>query len=120
MITLKPIVRAVRGAPGAPYAVRLLRALVEAKRPVQLIVSHHGWRLLETESAISDVPGLQAATGGAAWKGLVTTFDDRDRGAAPASGSVLTAGMGVCPCSMGPLAAVSPRASRSLFEPAPA
>src|SRR5258708_6591907 len=116
MITFKPIVLAVTGASGAPYGVRLLRALVEAKRPVQLIVSHHGWRLLETESAISDVPGLQAATGGAAWEGLVTTFDDRDRGAAPASGSVLTAGMVVCPCSMGTLAAISAGASRSLIE----
>src|SRR5258708_19852584 len=113
MITFKPIVLAVTGASGAPYAVRLLRALVEAKRPVQLIVSHHGWRLLETESAISDVPGLQAATGGAAWKGLVTTFHHRARWAAPASGSVLPPGKGVCPSPIGPLAPTTPRAPPS-------
>jgi len=112
----KPIVFAVTGASGAPYAVRLLRALVEAKRPVQLIVSDHGWRLLQTESAVTDMATLRAQTGGDAWTGLVTIFDDRDRGSTPASGSALTAGMVVCPCSMGTLAAISAGTSRSLIE----
>jgi 4-hydroxy-3-polyprenylbenzoate decarboxylase len=111
-----PIVFAITGASGAPYAVRLLRALVEAARPVQLIVSDHGWRLLQTESDIADVAALQARTGGEAWKGLVTAYDDRDRGAAPASGSALTAGMVIVPCSMGTLAAVAAGTSRSLVE----
>jgi 4-hydroxy-3-polyprenylbenzoate decarboxylase len=111
-----PIVFAITGASGAPYAVRLLRALVEAARPVQLIVSDHGWRLLQTESDIADIAALQARTGGEAWKGLVTAYDDRDRGAAPASGSALTAGMVIVPCSMGTLAAVAAGTSRSLVE----
>ena len=116
MTTPRPIVFAITGASGAPYSVRLLRALVEAKRTVQLIVSEHGWRLLDTESGISDIAELQAKTGADAWKGLVTVFDDRDRGAAPASGSALTAGMVICPCSMGTLAAISVGTSRSLVE----
>ena len=111
-----PLVFAVTGASGAPYAVRLLRALVDAKRTVQLIVSDHGWRLLQTESDIADVAALQKATGGNAWKGLVTVFDDKDRGAAPASGSALTAGMVIAPCSMGTLAAIAAGTSRSLVE----
>jgi 4-hydroxy-3-polyprenylbenzoate decarboxylase len=112
----RPIVFAITGASGAPYAVRLLRALVDAKRTVQLIVSDHGWRLLQTESGIADIAALQAATGGKAWAGLVTVFDDRDRGAAPASGSALTAGMVIAPCSMGTLAAIAAGTSRSLVE----
>src|SRR4051812_33196287 len=115
-MTQRPVVFAVTGASGAPYAVRVLRALVEARCPVQLIVSDHGWRLLETESEITDVGALRKATGDNAWKDLVTVFDDRDRGAAPASGSTLTAGMGICPCSMGTLAAISAGTSRSLIE----
>lgn len=111
-----PIVFAITGASGAPYAVRLLRALVEAKRTVQLIVSDHGWRLLQTESGIGDVSALRKATGGDAWKDLVATYDDRDRGAAPASGSALTAGMVIAPCSMGTLAAIAAGTSRSLVE----
>jgi 4-hydroxy-3-polyprenylbenzoate decarboxylase len=43
-----PIVMAVTGASGAPYAVRLVEALVEARQPVQLIVSDHGLLLLQT------------------------------------------------------------------------
>lgn len=116
MIKPRPIVFAITGASGAPYAIGLLRALVAAKRPVQLIVSDHGWRLLETESRIADARALQAATGGDAWKDLVTVFDDKDRGAAPASGSALTAGMVIAPCSMGTLAAIAAGTSRSLVE----
>ncbi|MEO5568688.1 MAG: flavin prenyltransferase UbiX [Gemmatimonadaceae bacterium] len=116
MTAHRPIVFAVTGASGAPYAVRLLRALVEAKRAVQLIVSDHGWRLLETESEIANLEALKQRTGGEAWQGLVTVYDDRDRGAAPASGSALTAGMVIAPCSMGTLAAIAAGTSRSLVE----
>ena len=116
MTPARPIVFAITGASGAPYAVRLLAALVAARRPVQLIVSDHGWRLLQTESDITDIAALQKATGGIDWKGFVTAFDDRDRGAAPASGSALTAGMVIAPCSMGTLAAIAAGTSRSLVE----
>lgn len=112
----RPIVLAITGASGAPYAVRLLAALVQARRPIQLIVSDHGWRLLETESGIADEAALKKATGGIEWSGFVTVFDDRDRGAPPASGSALTAGMAVVPCSMGTLAAIAAGTSRSLIE----
>ncbi len=111
-----PLVMAVTGASGAPYAVRLLEQLVRAKQPVQLIVSAHGWRLLDTEIGIADIAALQAQSGGKAWKGIVTVFDDGDRGAAPASGSARNAGMVICPCSMGTLAAVAAGTSRSLVE----
>lgn len=111
-----PLVMAITGASGAPYAVRLLEQLVAARRPVSLIVSAHGWRLLETESGIADIEVLRARTGGAAWKGLVTVFDDGDRGAAPASGSARNDGMVICPCSMGTLAAIAAGTSRSLVE----
>ncbi|MHB1862824.1 MAG: UbiX family flavin prenyltransferase [Gemmatimonadaceae bacterium] len=111
-----PIVFAITGASGAPYAVRLLEQLVAARRPVQLIVSSHGLRLLRTETDLSSVADLRAAVGARAWDRLVTAFDDGDRGAAPASGSALNAGMVICPCSMGTLSAVSVGASRSLVE----
>src|SRR5207302_383467 len=44
------------------------------------------------------------------------TFNDADRGAEPASGSVQTRGMVVCPCSMGTMAAIAQGTSRSLIE----
>ena len=111
-----PIVVAVTGASGAPYAVRLLQALAAAGRPVWLVVSSHGWRLLDTESGIPDLAALRAHVGAAAWDAHVRVFDDRDRGATPASGSARTAGMVICPCSMGTIAAIAAGTSRSLVE----
>jgi 4-hydroxy-3-polyprenylbenzoate decarboxylase len=111
-----PLVVAITGASGAPYAVRLLEALVTLRRPVWLIVSSHGWRLLETEAGLGSLAALRAHIGGDAWDASVTVFDDADRGAKPASGSVRTAGMVVCPCSMGTVAAIAHGTSRSLVE----
>ena len=110
-----PLVLAITGASGAPYAVRLLEQLVLAGRDVWLIVSSHGWRLLEMEADVSDVAALRTRVG-SAWDRHVTAFDDSDRGAAPASGSARASGMVVCPCSMGTLSAISLGASRSLVE----
>jgi flavin prenyltransferase len=115
-VTELPVVVAITGASGAPYAVRLLQSLLAAARPVQLILSAHGLRLLSTEMDIGSVERLRSRVGDAAWDRYVTIFDDADRGAAPASGSARNAGMVVCPCSMGTLAAIAAGASRSLVE----
>src|SRR5438045_277591 len=111
-----PIVMAITGASGAPYAVRLLEQLVAADKPVWLIVTSHGLRLLRTEMDIDSVDALRTQIGVSHWKRLVTVFDDADRGAAPASGSARNDGMVICPCSMGTLSAISVGASRSLVE----
>ena len=116
MTTTPPIVFGITGASGAPYAVRLLQQLAVAHRPVSLIVSKYGLRLLETESGIASIDELRKTVGNDAWDSCVETFSNEDRGAPPASGSALTAGMIVCPCSMGTLSAISVGASRSLIE----
>jgi 4-hydroxy-3-polyprenylbenzoate decarboxylase len=111
-----PLVVAITGASGAPYAVRLLQALAAANQPTWLIVSDHGLRLLETESEISTIDELRERVGSKEWDATVRTFDDRDRGALPASGSVRTKGMVICPCSMGTVATIAAGTSRSLVE----
>ncbi len=111
-----PIVVGITGASGAPYAVRLLQALTAAHRPISLIVSKYGWRLLATEAGIESMDALRDVVGIEAWASYVEVFSNDDRGAAPASGSSRTAGMIVCPCSMGTLSAIAVGASRSLIE----
>ena len=111
-----PIVMAITGVSGAPYAVRLLHALADAGQPVWLIVSAHGWRLLQCESGIGDLVSLRAHVGEAAWDTNVTVFDDNDRGATPASGSAKVKGMVIVPCSMGTIASIAAGTSRSLVE----
>jgi flavin prenyltransferase len=113
---IPPIVVGITGASGAPYAVRLIQHLVAAHRPVSLIVSKYGMRLLETESGINSLDALRDSVGRDAWDSCVETFSNEDRGAPPASGSSLTSGMIVCPCSMGTLSAIAVGASRSLIE----
>lgn len=109
-----PVTLAITGASGAPYAVRLLQVLASNHVPTWLLISSHGWRLLTEECGVKDDRELTKATGGD-WSS-VKVFDDKDRGALPASGSVKSAGMVICPCSMGTVAAVAHGTSRSLIE----
>jgi flavin prenyltransferase len=108
-----PITVGLTGASGAPYAVRLLLALNAARQPVRLIISETGWRLLDEELGIKDESALRYRTGD--WSDVVL-YDDRDRGATPASGSAPSRGMVICPCSMGTLASIAQGTTRSLIE----
>jgi flavin prenyltransferase len=111
--TAAPVTLGITGASGAPYAVRLLRALNESGTPVRLIVSSYGWRLLQEEAGIRGVDALREATGD--WR-QVEYFQPADRGGTPASGSAASRGMVICPCSMGTLACIAAGTSRSLME----
>jgi 4-hydroxy-3-polyprenylbenzoate decarboxylase len=108
-----PVTLALTGASGAAYGVRLLGALNAMRAPVHLVVSATGWRLLEEELAVRGEEALRAATGD--WS-KVTLYADTDRGATPASGSAPSAGMVICPCSMGTLASIAQGTTRSLIE----
>src|SRR5438034_9837732 len=94
--------------------MRLLEVLAGHHVPTWLMISSHGWRLLTEECGIKDDRELKQATGGDWASGRV--FDDKDRGAAPASGSARSTGMVICPCSMGTVAAIAHGTSRSLIE----
>ena len=108
-----PVVFGITGASGAPYAVRLLRALNDSETPVRLIVSSYGLRLLAEETEVQGLEGLKSSTGD--WS-RVELYDSLDRGATPASGSAPSRGMVICPCSMGTLASISAGTSRNLVE----
>lgn len=108
-----PVTLAITGASGAAYAVRLLATLVAAGADVRLIVSRTGWRLLAEELDVSSAEALRERTG--SWDRVVL-YEDDDRGATPASGSAPSAGMVICPCSMGTLASIAQGTTRSLIE----
>jgi flavin prenyltransferase len=108
-----PVTLAITGASGAPYAVRLLRALNDTGTPTRLIVSEYGLRLLGEEAGIQGIEGLQRATGD--WSRL-ELYQETDRGGTPASGSASSRGMVICPCSMGTLASIAAGISRNLVE----
>jgi 4-hydroxy-3-polyprenylbenzoate decarboxylase len=115
-VTRLPVILAITGASGAPYAVRLLELLATHNVPTWLLISSHGWRLLAEECGIKNEAELRRVTAREGDWSTVRLFDDNDRGASPASGSAQTGGMVVCPCSMGTVAAIAHGTSRSLIE----
>lgn len=105
-----PLVVALTGASGAPYALRLLRALGRAGRAVHLTVSPSGADVLRQECDVAldlDPDRFDPAALGVPEPGLITYHHHADFSAGIASGSFLTDGMAVCPCSMSTLAAIA-------------
>jgi 4-hydroxy-3-polyprenylbenzoate decarboxylase len=116
------LVVAMTGASGAPYGVRLLEVLVRAGRTVHFVMSPAAVEVLASEmdrQVRLEAFQLRDLFGGAAPEmkpGQVSYHDYRDFTAGIASGSFLTAGMVVCPCSMGTVAAIAHGLSQNLIH----
>lgn len=116
------LVLAVTGASGSIYAVRLLEVLLRAGRTVHLVVSPAAAEVYELELGRRlDMERLDAAAFlGERASGLdpsrLRCHGFRDFTAGIASGSFLTAGMAVCPCSSGTVAAIAHGLSENLIH----
>jgi flavin prenyltransferase len=91
------------GASGVVYALRLIEVLREHAPTISLhtVASDDALRVLQEEHGVS-ARSLEELLGPD-----VTTYNNRDIGAAIASGSFRAEGMVVVPCSMATLAALS-------------
>src|SRR5262245_46922341 len=116
------LVVAMTGASGAPYGVRLLETLLRAGRTVHLSVSPAAVEVIEREMSrtvrldgfrLEDLLGEVASRAG---PGQVQYHHYRNFQAGIASGSFLTGGMVICPCSMGTVAAVAHGLSENLIH----
>jgi 4-hydroxy-3-polyprenylbenzoate decarboxylase len=108
------LVVAITGASGAAYAVRLLDELLAAGRDVDLTISPAGQTVLRTELrrdvSLEDFRQkdlLATERAKSPPSGKLRYFHHQDLMAPIASGSYLTAGMVICPCSGGTLAAIA-------------
>ncbi|AWM38580.1 putative aromatic acid decarboxylase [Gemmata obscuriglobus] len=118
------LVVAFTGASGSPYGLRLVEVLLRAGRTVHLTISPAAVEVLETESGrtVALAPGAfdPAALLGARGNGLdlsqLRYHHFRDFRAGIASGSFLTGGMAICPCSLGTLAAVAHGVSENVIH----
>jgi flavin prenyltransferase len=92
------LIVAITGATGAVYGVRLLEMLRDTGVESHLVISPWGRRTLlhETSYTVDQVQRLAAVT-----------YLPGDQGAAISSGSFVTMGMAIVPCSMRTLAAVA-------------
>ena len=112
----------ITGASGHVYAERLLRELVHAGAAVDVALTAAGAQVLRHELGIdagADGSKLSSALG--AWLGADIACHVRAHatdaiGAPPASGTALTGGVILVPCSMGTLARVAAGFSSNLVE----
>lgn len=119
------IVLAVTGASGSRYGTRLLEVLLRAGRTVHLVISPAAGEVFERElgQVIPLSPPqfdpkllLGAAATDDLDLGRLHYHDVRNFQAGIASGSFLTAGMVVCPCSLGTVAAIAHGVGENLIH----
>jgi 4-hydroxy-3-polyprenylbenzoate decarboxylase len=105
----RDLVVAITGASGAAYGVRLVEVLLDAGRTVHLVVSPAGETVARTELGRETAELFPTSA-------RLHRHDHADFNAGIASGSFLTAGMAVCPCSMGTLAGIAHGISTNLIH----
>jgi 4-hydroxy-3-polyprenylbenzoate decarboxylase len=115
----KEYVVGMSGASGAVYAIRLVQELCRQGHRVHLLITDSVWQVFRLEMGWDIEPGDRAAI--PKWFDLPAGADlhipgGRDYGSPVASGSHLTEGMIVIPCSMGTLSAIANGASDNLLE----
>lgn len=145
MTDTRPLVLAMTGASGAGYAVRLLECLLHARVPVQLVVSSAAEEVIRTELGLTlrgsmefDPQDFGLSGERPWWADLspqpptplhrvpaeetvdkpvsVEMFAEKDLLSPIASGSHLTRGMVVCPCSGSTLAAIAHAVGTNLIH----
>jgi 4-hydroxy-3-polyprenylbenzoate decarboxylase len=117
------LVVALTGASGAAYGVRLLEVLLQAGRRVHLTLSPAAVQVIAAELdrsidlarfAPAELLGKDIAD--RVDVGAIAYHDHRDFRAGIASGSFRTAGMAICPCSMGTVGAIAHGLSQNLIH----
>jgi flavin prenyltransferase len=125
----QPIILGITGASGAIYAVRLLDVLREAGQDVHLTISTSGRDVIAHELKLNvdldhfDVHSLQirgrsspAPSPQTPAPGKLYYYRYNDFMSPMASGSFITAGMVICPCSGTTLSAVATGAANNLIQ----
>ncbi len=94
----KRIVIGITGSSGVIYGIEILKELTKKDVETHLIISEPGKKnvLLETEYSVKDVESMAHKV-----------YDDDDLGAPLASGSFLTSGMIVAPCTIKTLSGIA-------------
>jgi 4-hydroxy-3-polyprenylbenzoate decarboxylase len=88
----------ITGATGTIYGIRLLQVLQGTEVETHLVMSRWAGRTLVHETDLT-VEGVRRLA--------TRSYPENDQGAAPSSGSFLSLGMVVAPCSMRSLAAIA-------------
>jgi 4-hydroxy-3-polyprenylbenzoate decarboxylase len=104
---VRRLIVGITGATGSIYGVRLLHALQGSGVESHLVMSRWGARTLVHETAYSVQQVRRLAT---------KAYAENDQGAALSSGSFLTDGMVIAPCSMRTLSAIAHGQTQNLVH----
>jgi len=134
---VKPVVLAITGASGAVYGARLLQILLEQAVPTHLTISDSGAAVIAQELGVRlalekvDAAAMMRASNTflkqaevnfdelvekSKSSGLLTVHHYKNYFTPIASGSFLTAGMVICPCSGSTMSGVAHAASQNLIQ----
>lgn len=113
----------ITGGSGAPYALRLLRALVQTGHEAHVVISPSGETVVQIESDLN-LQGtarekeevLNRAIEAEGQPGHLKVFDHKNLAAPISSGSFPCDGMAVVPCSTGSLGRIAAGISSNLIE----
>ena len=121
-----PYVLAITGASGAVYAVRLLELMLRAGHTVHVTISPSGAAVFQQELGLEvDLakfrPGMLLSSEAEphdenVYGGRLLYWHYQDFFSPMASGSFLTAGMVICPCSGGTLSGIAHGSSSNLIQ----
>jgi flavin prenyltransferase len=103
---MKRIILAISGASGVIYGIELLKELRKRDIEVHLVISESGKRniAIETDYSVGDIESMADRV-----------YDNSDLGAPLASGSFLTDGMVVAPCTIKTLSGIANSYSENLI-----
>src|SRR5215470_15572555 len=102
-----PLIVGITGATGAIYGVRLLEALKKQRVETHLVMSKWGARTLTFETSYSAEQVQKLAS---------HSYSANDQGAKISSGSFVTRGMVICPCSARTLGAIASGSGENLIH----
>jgi 4-hydroxy-3-polyprenylbenzoate decarboxylase len=117
---MKPYIVAITGASGSVYGIRLVKELLALKHSIYLVISKQAFSIIKTETGITWYETTEKAIEKKIQKYYssknVHYYNEENLSAAIASGSFITDGMFVVPCSMKTLASIASGYAGNLID----
>jgi len=113
---LSKYIVALTGASGIVYGLQLITELLKREHEVHLVVSEPAALVLRQEIEWPPESSLEDTIRGYLPPGKLYYYDNADIAASIASGSFITDGMVIIPCTMSTLAAIAHGMSNNLIE----
>ncbi len=117
---MKSYIVAISGASGAVFGLRLAEELLKSKHKVYLLISNISFYIIKTETGIDLAAKTEAAVNKKVQRHFssnnINYFAESHLAAPVASGSFITDGMFVVPCSMKTLSGIANGYANSLIE----